>query len=290
MVRTREKKYTLFIEEVSVVVQGRREIQCGKLECMVEMVNCTRLDCILGTAALMRQAVAQATHHAAHRQAFGQLLIDQPLMRNVLADLAIEAEAALSLALRLASASDHAAHNEHEALIRRIGTAVGKYWVCKRGPVHVGEALESLGGNGYVEESIMPRLYREVPLNSIWEGSGNVNSLDVLRAMGKEPRVVQAFLAEIALSNGKNAHFDVAANQLKRELANLDSIELRARRVVEQMALLLQGALLLRTGNSAVAEAFCTTRLGGDWGRAFGTLPKSVDMKGIVERALPTLG
>lgn len=251
---------------------------------IIEMVNYTRLDCILGTAALMRQAVVQATHHTAHRRAFGKLLIEQPLMQNVLADLAIESEAATTLALRLASACDRAPQNEHEALIKRIGTAVGKYWICKRGPVLAAEALECLGGNGYVEESIMPRLYRDAPLNSIWEGSGNVNCLDALRAMHKEPCVVQAFFDEIAQARGKNDHFDAATNRLKRELADTDAIETRARRIVEQVALLFQGALLLSKGHPAIAETFCTTRLAGDWGRAFGTLPKSVDTKTIVER------
>lgn len=254
---------------------------------IIEMVNYTRLDCILGTSALMRQAVAQATHHAAYRQAFGHTLIDQPLMRNVLADLAIESEAATLLALRLAGACDRAPTNEHEALIKRIGTAVGKYWVCKRGPVHTAEALECLGGNGYVEESIMPRLYREAPLNSIWEGSGNVNCLDVLRAMTKEPRVVQAFFDEVTQVSGKNADLDKAIQQLRNELSDTEGIEGRARRLVEHMALTLQGALLTQKGHPAVAEAFCATRLSGDWGRAFGTLPTSVDVATIVERARP---
>lgn len=256
---------------------------------IIEMVNYTRLDCVLGTAALMRQAVAQTTHHAAHRSAFGKALIDQPLMRNVLADLAIESEAATMLALRLAAACDRAPTNEHEAYIKRLGTAIAKYWVAKRGPVHTAEALECLGGNGYVEESILPRLYREAPLNSIWEGSGNVNCLDVLRAMSKEPHVVTAFFAEVTQARGKNIHLDRAIDRVQKELTDLESIEVRARRIVEQMALVLQGALLVQKGNATVAEAFCTSRLSGDWGRAFGTLPKSIDSITLVERARPQL-
>lgn len=256
---------------------------------IIEMVNYTRLDCVLGTAAIMRQAVAQAIHHAAYRHAFGHALIDQPLMRNVLADLAIESEAATTLALRLASACDLAPTNEHETLIKRIGTAVAKYWVSKRGPIHTAEALECLGGNGYVEESIMPRLYREAPLNSIWEGSGNVNCLDVLRAMTREPKVVTAFFNEVTLASGVNPHLDRAVEGLHHELSDLDGIEGRARRVVEQMALVLQGALLVQNGHPSVASAFCASRLSGDWGRAFGTLPSTVDVSTIVERARPKI-
>ena len=252
---------------------------------IIDMVNFTRLDCVIGSAAGMRQAVVTAVHHAAHRKAFGHLLIDQPLMRNVLADLTIESEAATLLAMRLARACDRADDEEHEALIRRIGTAVGKYWVAKRGPAHAAEALECLGGNGYVEESIMPRLYREAPLNSIWEGSGNVNCLDVLRAMQKEPASAQAFLAEVTRAQGMDARLDAAIGQLKRELSDFSNVEVRARRLVEQMALVLQGALLVQYGQPAVAEAFCASRLAGDWGRAFGTLPVGTDFATIIERA-----
>ncbi len=241
---------------------------------IVEMVNYTRLDCINGSASLMRQAVAQATHHAAHRSAFGRRLTDQPLMRNVLADLAIESEAATTLLLRLARACDAAeAGDEREARFKRMGTAVGKYWVCKRTPPLVAEALECLGGAGYVEESILPRLYREAPLNSIWEGSGNVNALDVLRVLGKDPEVVATLLDEIAPALGTNAHLDAAASELQRDLADTANIEVRARRLVERIALVLQGSLLVRHAPFAVADAFCASRLGGDWGVAFGTLP-----------------
>ncbi|HEU0002227.1 MAG TPA: acyl-CoA dehydrogenase family protein [Ktedonobacteraceae bacterium] len=252
---------------------------------IIDMVNFTRLDCVIGSAAGMRQAAVAAVHHAAHRKAFGRLLIDQPLMRNVLADLTIESEAATLLAMRLARACDRADDDAHEALMRRIGTAVGKYWVAKRSPGHAAEALECLGGNGYIEESIMPRLYREAPLNSIWEGSGNVNCLDVLRAMQKEPASAQAFLAEVTRAQGMDARLDVAIGQLKRELSDFSNIEVRARRLVEQMALVLQGALLVQYGQPAVAEAFCASRLAGDWGRAFGTLPVGTDFSTIIERA-----
>jgi putative acyl-CoA dehydrogenase len=258
---------------------------------IIEMVNYTRLDCVAGTAAAMRQAVAQATHHAAHRSAFGRRLIDQPLMRNVLADLAIESEAATVLLLRLARACDRSiAGDEGEGFVKRIGTAIAKYWVCKRGPVHVVEALECLGGNGYVEESVLPRLYRETPLNSIWEGSGNVNCLDVLRAMSREPQSVAAFFAEVETAHGADPRLDAAVARLRRDLANEDAVESRARRLVEQMALVLQGALLVRHGHPAVADAFCASRLGGDWGLAFGTLPPGVDSAAIVERAQPRPG
>jgi putative acyl-CoA dehydrogenase len=255
---------------------------------IVEMVNSTRLDCVIGSAALMRQAVAQATHHAAHRRAFGRLLTDQPLMANVLADLALESEAATALMLRLARATDEAAADEHEAHFRRLATAVGKYWVTKRGPVTVAEALECLGGNGYVEESIMPRLLRESPLNSIWEGSGNVNALDVLRAVGKEPAVLEAFLDEVALAGGADHRLDDHVQQLRKDLSSLDDLEHRARRIVEAMALALEGSLLVRHAPPAVADAFCAARLAGDAGLAFGTLPPGVDTRAVVERACPT--
>ena len=253
---------------------------------IVAMVNQTRLDCLIGSAAGMRQAVAQAVHHAQHRVAFGKPLADQPLMRNVLADLALESEAATALFLRLARACDRAAVDEREAGLLRIGTAVGKTWVCKRAAAHVAEALECLGGNGYVEDFIMARLYREAPLNSIWEGSGNVNALDVLRAIAKQPAVVDALLAEIALAAGADRRLDAAARGLEAQLRG-DEGEWQARRLVERMALALQASLLVRSAPAAVADAFCASRLGGDWGRAFGTLPSGVDAQTIVARAGP---
>jgi putative acyl-CoA dehydrogenase len=259
------------------------------VQAIIEMVNHTRLDCVLGSAGLLRQAVAQAAHHAAHRMAFGRLLAEQPLMRNVLADLAIEAEAAAVLAMRLAGAFDRAAAEPAEALVRRLGTAVAKYWVCKRGPALAAEALECLGGNGYVEDSGMPRLYREAPLNSIWEGAGNVNSLDALRAMQRQPESVAALLDEVRAARGADARLDEAAAGLERELADRRDLELRARRVVERFALCLEGALLVRHGHPAVADAFCASRLAGDWGWALGTLPPGLALDAIVERATPGL-
>ncbi|MBD5603914.1 MAG: isovaleryl-CoA dehydrogenase [Candidatus Eremiobacteraeota bacterium] len=255
---------------------------------IVEMVNVTRLDCIIGAASGMRQAVAQAIHHASYRSAFGKLLVDQPAMQNVLADLALESEAATALFVRLASACDRAARGDaHEARLKRIGTAFGKYYVCKRAAGHVAEALECLGGNGYVEESIMPRLFRESPLNSIWEGSGNVNALDVLRALEREAGVLDSYRAEVALARGADARLDAASADLDRELADGAHLETRARYVVERMALVFQAALLVRHAPPFVADAFCASRLGTRHGNAYGTLPAGVDARAIVERAAP---
>ncbi len=253
---------------------------------IVEMVNMTRLDCILGTAAGMRLATVTAVHHATHRQAFGRRLLDQPLMRNVLADLTIESEAATTVALRLAGATDRAAAgDEGEAAFRRLALAVSKYWVCKRGPAHAGEAMECLGGNGYTEDHGLARIYRELPLLSIWEGSGNVAALDALRAMGREPQSLEAFFAEVELAAGQDSRLDDAVASVKKELADLDQLELRARRVVEQLALVLQGSLLVRHAPPAVADGFCATRLARDWGGAFGTMPTGVDLGPVLERA-----
>jgi len=255
---------------------------------IIEMVNCTRLDCISGSATLMRKSLVEAAHHVRHRRAFGTLLIDAPLMRNVLADLALESEAATTLTLRLAGATDRAlAGDTQEALFRRIATAVGKYWVTKRTPAFTAEALECLGGNGYVEESGMPRIYREAPLNSIWEGSGNVNALDVLRALSREPETGEAFLAELELARGANDHLDEMITGIRQHLMAGDHVESQARRGVEIMALALQASLLVRYSTSAVSDAFCATRLGGRGGFAFGTLPLAADVDGILERSLP---
>ena len=255
---------------------------------IIEMVNMTRLDRIIGTAAGMRAGVAQATHHATYRAVFGKQLVDQPLMRNVLADLAVEAEAAATVALWLAGTTDRAvAGDEKAAALRRIGLSVSKYFVCKRGPGHAAEALECLGGNGYIEESRMPRLYREAPLQSVWEGSGNVAALDSLRAMGREPQSLAVFFDELDSVAGADRHLDTAVAALKAELSDLDNLEIRGRRVAEHMALALQGALLIRSGHPAVADAFCASRLGGDWGSAYGTLPAGVDTAAIIERATP---
>jgi len=250
---------------------------------IIEMVVHTRLDCVLGSTALMRRAIAEATHHAAHRAAFGRLLSEQPLMQNVLADLCLDSEAATATAMRLARAFDEGDH-----AFRRLATAVAKFWVCKTTPPLVAEALECLGGNGYVEESVLPRLYRESPVNSVWEGSGNVNCLDVLRALAREPESREAFVAELERGRGADRHLDAALSGLGRELDAAD--EAGARRLVERLALALQASLLVRHAPAEVADAFCATRLGGDGGRAYGTLPPGVDAAAIVERHRPLLG
>jgi putative acyl-CoA dehydrogenase len=260
---------------------------------IIEMVNHTRLDCVVGAASGMRQAVAQATHHARHRQAFGRDLADHALMKQVLADLAVESEATTALAMRLARAYDEGQADAGEKAFARLATAVAKYWTCKRLPVLVAEALECLGGNGYVEESIMPRLFRESPLNGIWEGSGNVICLDVMRAMGRQPQTVEAFLGEVRLAAGADRRLDQAGARLAADLAatagqDRDTAEAGARRLVERMATVLQASLLVRGGPPAVADAFCAGRL-GEGGRAFGTLPPGVDAGAVVERATPKL-
>jgi putative acyl-CoA dehydrogenase len=252
---------------------------------IIEMVNHTRLDCVIGGAGGMRTAVAAAIHHTSQRAAFGKLLIEQPLMQNVLADLAIESEAATIGMMRLARAYDEAGSGDEAAFeFRRLANAVLKYWVNKRAPAHAAEALECFGGNGYVEESGMPRLYRESPLNGIWEGSGNVQCLDVLRGMARSPRAVEVFFAELAEASGTDRRLDSAIADLQTELSNLEGIESRARRVVERMALVLQASLLMRFGDEAVADAYCASRLDGDSGLAFGTLPAGTDFSRIIER------
>jgi putative acyl-CoA dehydrogenase len=262
---------------------------------IIEMVNHTRLDCVLGSAAGMRRAVAEAAHHAAFRSAFGRRLLDQPLMTNVLADLCVESEAATVAAVRLARAFDDAAGgDEGAAAFQRIATPVLKYWICKRAPATIGEALEVLGGNGYVEDSQMPRLYRDAPLNSIWEGSGNVIALDVLRAVARDPAGVEALDAELALAGGLDDRFDTAADAALSDLVGLSALgtavaQASARRVAERVALALQGSLLLRHSPPAVAEAFLASRLAGDGGSMFGTLPSSVDAHAIIERHRPKL-
>ena len=251
---------------------------------IIEMVVHTRLDCVLGSTALMRRGVAEATHHAAFRSVFGKPLLEQPLMQNVLADLCLDSEAATVTAMRLARAFD-----EEDHTFRRLATAVAKYWVCKQAPPLVAEALECLGGNGYVEESGLPRLYRESPLNSMWEGSGNVNCLDVLRALEREPESLESFRAELSLARGANADLDEALVALDAELADREDLEMRARRLVERLALCLQASLLVRHAPPEVADAFCATRLGGRGGRAYGTLPRTVDATAILERHRPRL-
>jgi putative acyl-CoA dehydrogenase len=252
---------------------------------IIEMVAATRLDCVLGSAGLMRQAVAQAVHHCTYREAFGGKLVDKPLMRNVLADLALESEAATTLALRLAAACDDG--GERERALLRIAVPAAKYWVTKRCPSVAVEAAECLGGNGYVEESGMPRLVRESPLNSVWEGAGNVQALDVLRALQREPGALDAYLREVGQARGADHRLDAAIKNLLTELADLEGVEGRARRLAERIALVLQGSLLVRFAPPQVADAFCAGRLGGDGGAVFGTLPHTLDLASVVERARP---
>ncbi|MBZ6192355.1 acyl-CoA dehydrogenase family protein [Streptomyces olivaceus] len=255
---------------------------------VIGMVAATRLDCVLGSAGLMRQAVAQAVHHCAHREAFGGRLADKPLMRNVLADLAVESEAATALGLRLAAACDAAeGGDERERALLRLAVPAAKYWVTKRCAPVVVEAAECLGGNGYVEESGLPRLVRESPLNSLWEGAGNVQALDVLRALGREPAALDAYLTEVGAARGADHRLDAAIRTVLTELADLEAAEGRARLLAERLALVLQGALLVRYAPPEVADAFCASRLGRDGGAAFGTLPPTLDLASVVERARP---
>ncbi len=262
------------------------------VQTIIEMVNHTRLDCAIAAAALMRQALVQAVHHSRHRRAFGKLLIEQPLMRNVLADLTLESEAATLLMVRLAASFDNREGNDRERAFCRIATAIAKYWLCKRSPVHVGEALECLGGNGYVEESIMPRLYREAPLYSIWEGSGNVICLDVLRALAKEPATIEALIQEFKSTAGADkrldAHIAGIQDQFKGKTNNGSPhghgvAEHAARELTEKLALALQASLLIRHGSPELAEAFIASRLAGQHGQNFGTLTTGVNVDAILE-------
>jgi len=254
---------------------------------IIDMVQGTRMYCCIASAGLMRQGLVQALHHTGHRSAFQKRLIDQPLMRNVLADLALEAEAALALGLRIARALDEAAADPGAAALARIGTAIGKYWVCKRAPGHVFEALECHGGPGYIEDSIMPRLYREAPVNSIWEGSGNVICLDVLRALQREPAALPALMADLDAARGADARLDAAVDTLAAELADPTSLETRARAITERMAVTWQAALLARHAPAPVAEAFCASRLGAHWSGTYGILPAAADFDTILQRATP---
>jgi putative acyl-CoA dehydrogenase len=254
---------------------------------IIEMVRHTRLDCAFGSAATMRRAVAEATHHATFRYAFGKRLLDQPLMRNVLADLCLESEAATALAMRLARGFDESPEDEAQRKFTRLATAVGKYWITKRTVAVVAEALECLGGNGYVEESPLPRLYRDAPLNSIWEGSGNVQCLDLLRAVQRDASTLEVTFDEIRAARGGNRHFDSFIARLAAEFKELDQLETRARRLTELLALGLQGALLVKHAPSEVADAFCISRLAGESGLAFGTLPAGTDFVAITERSRP---
>jgi len=254
---------------------------------ILEMVGLTRFDCMIGSSALMRQALTQALHHCAHRLVGGQVLLEHPLMRNVLADLALESEAALALTLRLARALDHA-DDEGERHLARVLTAIGKYWVCKRAPEMIGEAAECLGGAGYVEECILPRLYREAPVNSIWEGSGNVQCLDVLRALEREPGSREALFAALGDGHG-DARLKARIDWLQQLLADPAELRFQARRLVETLAVTLQAGLLLEGGCNSVADAFIHSRL-GEGGRLYGTLPPGQDIAGLLARSAPQAG
>jgi putative acyl-CoA dehydrogenase len=297
--RLKDKLGTRSLPSSEVEFRGARGQLVGEegrgVRAIIRMVNHTRLDCLLGSASAMRRATLEAIHHTRHRAAFGELLAEQPAMRNVLADLAIESEAATAAAMRLARSYDDA----HDGAFRRFGTAVMKYWISKRAAGHVGEALECLGGNGYVEESAMPVLYRDAPLNSIWEGSGNVAALDVLRAIGSERDGLPAFLAECDLAAGGDRRLDHHLAGLRERLGSLlddgpgdakrrlYESQFEARRLVEELAVALQGSLLVRHAPPAVADAFCAARCDGGGGRVYGTLPAGVDAAAIVDRALP---
>ncbi len=267
---------------------------------IIEMVSATRLDCVLGSAAQIRQASVAAAHHAAFRSAFGARLIDQPLMTEVLADLALEAEAATALALRLAGAADRAVRGDQaEAALLRLALPAAKFWICKRAPAVTAEALECLGGNGYVEESGLPRLYRDAPLNSIWEGSGNVTALDMLRALARSPEAAPRVLAEIGLAAGADARLDAAAARLSAELAELarlprQAAERRARRLAGLITVALQASLLARRAPAAVSDAFCASRLepGGVPSAAvpFGVLPDGIDLAAVAARSAVATG
>lgn len=254
---------------------------------IIEMVAATRLDCVLGSAALMRHALAEASWHVAHRSAFGGLLVDKPLMQNVVADLAVESEAATALAMRLAAAVDRPG-DPHEAALRRIALPLAKFWVCKRTPAMVAEALECLGGNGYVEDSGLPLMFRESPLNSIWEGSGNVNALDVLRALGREPEVLQAWITEVGAARGGDSRLDRAVDDTLAMLGEGAGLEVGARRLAGRMASCLQGSLLVRHAPAEVADAFCGSRFGASYGGTFGMLD-SGSLREVVERATPSV-
>ncbi len=255
------------------------------IQTILEMVALTRLDCMIGSSALMRQATVQAIHHTRHRKAFGKPLIEHALMRNVLADLALESEAAIALTMRVARAVDASERDAGEAAFARIATAIGKYWICKRAPTLVNEAQECLGGAGFVEESNLPRLYRQAPLNSIWEGSGNIQCLDVLRAISKEPETREALFAELMRERGQSPDLDREVSWLQQAFDDRSTIEMRSRMLVERTALALQASILLGAGNADIADAFCRSRLANEHGLAFGTLPADLPMDAIISRS-----
>tara|TARA_R110002072_G_scaffold47597_3_gene130796 strand:- start:23532 stop:25274 length:1743 start_codon:yes stop_codon:yes gene_type:complete len=255
---------------------------------ILEMVAMTRFDCMIGSSALMRQSVSQITHHCQSRFAFGKVLNQQPLMQNVLADLILESEASTALSMRLARSLDMSEQYEQEKHLVRIGTAIGKYWICKRSPGHAYEAMECIGGSGVMEDCIMPRLFRESPINTIWEGSGNVQCLDMLRAMQKSPASLDAFLNEIYLAESKHPLIAENIKKLQSELSNKHNIEFRSRSIVQQMALLFQASSLFQYGEPSIADAFCSARLkNGNKGWVYGTLPDNIDCNAIIQRATP---
>lgn len=256
---------------------------------IIEMVATTRYDCMIGSSSGMRQAAAQAIHHASNREAFGARLSEQPLMQNLLADLALESEAAMTYTMRIARAMDNQ-DNEHEKLLSRIATPIGKYWICKRTPNHAYEAMEVIGGSGVMENHIMPRLFRESPVNAIWEGSGNVQCLDILRAIEKQPDVLDAYFMELQKAQGVNRRFDTFLNGIKSEFTDTNTLQYRGRIIADKMALGLQAALLLQHSTSDVADAFCLSRLASNGGLNYGTMPTEVNCAAIVERAAPTSG
>ncbi|WP_250656713.1 acyl-CoA dehydrogenase family protein [Alkalimarinus coralli] len=256
---------------------------------IIEMVSLTRFDCMMGSSSGQRLAVAHATHHCHYRSAFGAKLDQQPLMQNVLADLALEQEGSLAFTMRMARALDNQ-HDESEQLLMRLGTAVGKYWICKRTPNHAYEAMECIGGSGVMENSIFPRMFRESPVNAIWEGSGNVQCLDVLRVMSKAPAAVEAFFDEIDRSKGANSTLDNYVLNLKQAFTDLSNIEYRARNIVDRLALAIQGSLLVRNAPSAVSDLFCASRLTSNGGHNIGTMPLSGDCAAIIDRARPNVG
>ncbi|MDR9466851.1 isovaleryl-CoA dehydrogenase [Marinospirillum sp.] len=253
---------------------------------IIEMVSMTRYDCMIGSSAGMRQATLQALHHAAHRQAFGNLLNRQPLMQNLLADLALESEAALAFTLRLSRALDQTDNKEEQALLR-LARAIGKYWICKRTPNHAYEAMEVIGGSGVMENHIMPRLFRESPVNSIWEGSGNIQCLDVLRAVHKEPACLDIYMQEVLQAQGQNKQLDYFVKQLQQDLQDTEQLEYRARNLVDRLALAMQASLLIRSSPGYLADAFCASRLTASGGLNYGNLPKGVDCRAIIDRATP---
>lgn len=255
---------------------------------ILEMVAMTRFDCMLGSSGLMRQGIAQITHHCSQRSAFGNRLSEQPLMQNVLADLVLEHEAAIAFSLRLARSLDLSEQNEQEKHLVRMGTAIGKYWICKRTPGHVYEAMECIGGSGVMEDCIMPRLFRESPINTIWEGSGNVQCLDMIRAMNRNPESLDAFMNEVHKAEGKHPLMNRSLSDLQAELSDKNDVEYRSRRIVEKMALTIQASTLLQYGKAEVADAYCKARLDvPNHGWVYGTLPRGIDCAALIARAKP---